>query len=202
VCWRYTVHICGQFWSDDNTRHVLRYALVDVIHTLMCFDNRSCVSMKEKCDTYGTCECWSSMDYRHQSGCQNCDSWMRAVGLTIAQEMGLSQPTTSWQSIASIPSHWSAHASRRLSSMDAILWIATRHQPTVDELFLHIICRQTKDVLSVKVCSTSTEVTSGHRIILMLSITVGICSISGSVWFTLEFMSPCLLPGRLTAQQI
>jgi hypothetical protein len=47
-----------------------------------------------------------------------------------------------------------------------------RHQYIADELLLHRILWTDDHVLRVRMCSTSTTVTYGHGIILMLSTTV------------------------------
>jgi hypothetical protein len=60
-------------------------------------------------------------------------------------------------------------------------------------------CGQTKRVFRVRVCSTSTTVSSGNGVVLMLSVNVGI-----SVWAGIVgdiAMGPYRLPDRLTDQR-
>jgi hypothetical protein len=64
--------------------------------------------------------------------------------------------------------------------------------------FFRTFCGQTKRVLRLRVCSTSTTVTSGHRIILMQSANVGIKSASASALGLLLSWAPiCYLTGWL-----
>jgi hypothetical protein len=63
--------------------------------------------------------------------------------------------------------------------------------------FYTTFCGQTKHVLRVKVCSTSKKVTSGHRIILVLSANVGIMSASMSASGKWSWDSVCCLTGWL-----
>jgi hypothetical protein len=59
-----------------------------------------------------------------------------------------------------------------------------------------------KRVLRMRVCSTSTTVTSGHGIILMLSANVGPLQRQRLGWYCrVIVVDPYLLPDRLTAQR-
>jgi hypothetical protein len=119
---------------QGNTRYII---LVDVIRTLMCFDNWSSVSVRQKCNI---CECRSPTDCK--------DTWHRTTIGAIPTE----GPTrTSWRSVASIALLADRNSvSRRSSSTQAILptSISTRcGWPLLTQRF----------VLRVKVCQLSQQ---------------------------------------------
>jgi hypothetical protein len=72
--------------------------------TNMFWQPEVCLHEGGKCDTYCTCECWSSW-ITDTSG----DARIVAVEWEQWSSHTSCTSSTSWQSVASMPSHWSAH---------------------------------------------------------------------------------------------
>jgi hypothetical protein len=165
--------------------------LVDVIQALKCFGDCSNVSVRQKCNTYSTCECRSPTDFTDTSQWRFliCSCGTRAVEKftwcpTRIGSIPVEDPrSTLWRWISFIPLLVERTSlSKRLSSMDGIWRMAMTSKHCGSYPFYITFCGKTKYFLPLRICPKSTTVISGHRTILTLSANVGVKSASVSAF--------------------
>jgi hypothetical protein len=155
-----------------------------------------------QCKAYGTRECRSPM------GCTDTNRWrsqicsyrttpmekLKRCRMGIGTNSTQGPCSTSWLSIISTRLLIGrTPVSRQSLAMDTIVQMP----------FYIILCGQTKHVVRVRTCSTSTTVTTGHQIVPMLSADVG--TNLASVWAGMVgdlAMNTYPLRARLTVQKI
>lgn len=141
--------------------------------------NTAAFPQHKKCNTYGTYECQLTTDCMDttQWWCHNWSCGMRPMEISLhdVAQLGLS-PARVLKVFNDDQLHTSA--ARWLSSINAIFQMATTSTHSRWDSF----CGQIRYALWMRVVSTSTIVTSGHVVILMLYTDVGMKTISVSAF--------------------